>query len=205
MKRNRKRLWPGLAVALVATSLVSGWAVSGGDGNPSKGTVVSDGKRPATGAQTLLRAGIAQGESHDFSRAARTFKRVLALDPENKLAWYNLGVIAEHDGRMADARTAYGRAVKIDPLFTSALFNDAVLLEAIDPEAAIKLLRRAIDTNPKASTAYLHLGLALAKQDRDSEAARAFRHAVRIDPALRPLVPRPFRQIIPSTDIDPDR
>ncbi|MFJ8072810.1 tetratricopeptide repeat protein [Streptomyces sp. NPDC096176] len=153
-------------------------------------------------AQSLVQAGLMQSQYRDFSGAARSFRRALELDPENKVAWYNLGVIAQRDGRTADARAAYDKALKIDPTFASALFNEAVLLESSDPDRAVTLLKRAVAANPKASTAYLRLGRALAKKGQDDDAQDAFRRAVAIDPKLHADVPDEFQDSVspsPST------
>lgn len=180
---------------------VTAWAVlSQPTANPE-----SEGKsatHAASEAQALVQAGLVQSQYQDFSGAARTFRRALELDPDNKLAWYNLGVIAQRDGRTADAREAYDKALKIDPTYASALFNEAVLLESSDPDQAVALLKRAVAADPKASTAYLHLGRALAKKGRDDEAEDAFRRAVAIDPELHSLVPESFQDSVspsPST------
>lgn len=134
-----------------------------------------------------------QSQYQDFSGAATTFKRVVALDPHNKIAWYNLGVIAQRGGKKADARAAYDKALKIDPSFDSALFNEALLLKSSEPDRSIKLLKRVVAHNSKASTAYLHLGEALAKKGRDDEAQDAFSRAVAADPKLLSFVPEPFQ------------
>ncbi|MGW7361254.1 tetratricopeptide repeat protein [Streptomyces sp. NPDC054802] len=180
---------------------VTAWAVlSRPTANPE-----SEGKsatHAASEAQALVQAGLVQSRYQDFSGAARTFRRALELDPDNKLAWYNLGVIAQRDGRTADAREAYDKALKIDPTYASALFNEAVLLESSDPDQAVALLKRAVAADPKASTAYLRLGRALAKKGRDDEAEDAFRRAVAIDPELHSLVPESFQDSVspsPST------
>ncbi|MFE8942814.1 tetratricopeptide repeat protein [Streptomyces sp. NPDC007856] len=80
-----------------------------------------------------MQAGIAQQQNHDAQGADRTYRRVLELDPQNKYAWYNLGVMAHEAGRTANAGADYAEALKIDPKFTSALFNEALLLESSDP------------------------------------------------------------------------
>ncbi|OKK16224.1 hypothetical protein AMK16_26435 [Streptomyces sp. CB00455] len=137
--------------------------------------------------------GIKQGENKDFAGATRSFRQVLDLNPATKLAWYNLGVIAQHDNRTTDARTAYDHALKIDPNFASALYNKALLIESSHPDQTIAILRRIVRADPKAATAYLHLGQALAKKDRDGEAEDAFALAVRADPSLLRFVPDDFR------------
>jgi len=185
-------LWTGLAAATVVAAGAAVWAVLSQPATTSDSEAKSA-ARAASEAQTLLSAGLMQSQYQDFSGAATTFKRVVALDPRNKIAWYNLGVIAQRRGKKADARAAYDKALKIDPLFDSALFNEALLLKSSEPDRSIKLLKRVVAHNSKASTAYLHLGEALAKKGRDDEAQDAFGRAVAVDPKLLSLVPEPFQ------------
>lgn len=189
---KRRRLWTGLSATAVVGAGVAVWAFLPQPAATSESEAKSA-ARAVSEAQALLHAGLMQSRYQDYSGAAKTFKRVVDLDPANKLAWYNLGVIAQRDGRTADARTAYDKALKIDPSFASALFNEAVLLESSEPDRAIGLLKRVVAGDSKASTAYLHLGQALAKEGRDDEAQDAFRRAVTADPKLHPLVPEPFQ------------
>ncbi|MBT2365052.1 tetratricopeptide repeat protein [Streptomyces sp. ISL-10] len=187
-------------MAMVAVG-VTAWAIlSQPDATPE--SEAKSAARAVSEAKALVQAGALQSQYQDFAGAARTFRRVLELDPDNKVAWYNLGVIAQRDGRAADARAAYDKALKIDPTFAAALFNEAVLLESSDPDRAVALLKRAVAANPKASTAYLHLGRVLAKKGRDDEAQDAFRRAVATDPKMHSLVPEPFQDSVspsPST------
>lgn len=189
---KRKRLWTGLAATAVVASGAAVWAVL----SQLAATPESEGKsaaRAVSEAQALLNAGLMQSRYQDFSGAAITFKRVVALDPDNKFGWYNLGYIAQRDGKKADARAAYDKALKIDPSFESALFNEALLLRSSEPDRAIRLLKRVIAHNSKASKAYLHLGRALAKKGRDDEAQDAFGRAVAADPKMLSFVPEPFQ------------
>ncbi|KJY24107.1 hypothetical protein VR46_42860 [Streptomyces sp. NRRL S-444] len=149
----------------------------------------------AARAEALLQAGIKQGEIKDFPGATQSFRQVLDMNvnPASKLAWYNLGVIAQQDNKTADARAAYDHALKIDPNFESALYNKALLIESSHPDQAIAILRHIVGANPKAATAHLHLGQALAKKGRAEDAEDAFGLAVRADPSLLQHVPEKFR------------
>ncbi|MEV0409800.1 tetratricopeptide repeat protein [Streptomyces sp. NPDC050448] len=144
-------------------------------------------------ANALLQGALVQENQHDPKGAARTYRRVVELDPRNKLAWYNLGVIAQQDGETADALASYDKALKIDPSFTSALFNEAILLKPTEPDRAVGLLKRAIAADPQAATAHLQLGHILAGKGRTDEAGGEFRRAVVADPSLRSQVPDEFR------------
>ncbi|WP_162002684.1 tetratricopeptide repeat protein [Streptomyces sp. CB01881] len=197
---KRGRLWTGLAAVAVVAGVVTGWSkLSSPDTStaPTAPTAkseaaASDGS--AAMADALLQAGIKQGELNDFGGATRTFRQVLDLNPGNTLAWYNLGVIAQHDNRTAEAGMDYDNALKTDPAFQPALYNKAVLLEESDTDQAIEILQRIVAVDPKAATAYLHLGQALAKKGRDAEAEGAFGTAVRADPSLHQLVPERFQE-----------
>lgn len=194
---KHRRLWAGLAGTLAVATGVTVWAI-----RPHP-TLAPDSKTaPATWTKhqqvdaLMQTALLQQRQLNDSKGAANTYGRLLKLDPHNKLAWYNLGVIAQQDGKTADARTAYEKALKIDPSFTSALLNEAILLKSSDTDRAIGLLKQAIATDPKTATAYLQLGQILADKDRDDEAGEAFRRAVAADPSLQSQVPERFRDSV---------
>ncbi|MFE9468554.1 tetratricopeptide repeat protein [Streptomyces virginiae] len=197
--KKRIVLWTGLAAAVVVANAATGLVqLLAGDPKTTPSTVSgseSPAAKRAARAEALLQAGIKQGENKDFSGATRSFRQVLDLNvnPAVKLAWYNLGVIAQHDNRTTDARTAYDHALKIDPNFESALYNKALLIESNHPDQAIAILRHIVRADPKAATAHLHLAQALAKKGRDKEAKDTFGLAVRADPSLLQFVPEEFR------------
>ncbi|MEV6025539.1 tetratricopeptide repeat protein [Streptomyces sp. NPDC052036] len=189
---KRRTLWAGLAGTAAIAGGIAFWAVQSHPGRPADSKAAPTAwKSPDAG--TLLAAAMLQAQYHDTAGAARTYRRVLDLDPHNKIAWYNLGVLAQQEGKTADARAAYDKALKLDPKYGSALYNEAVLLKSSDPDRAVTLLRRAIAATPEASTAHLQLGQILAKKDRDHEATAEFRRAVAADPSLYPAVPEQFR------------
>ncbi|MFF5182558.1 tetratricopeptide repeat protein [Streptomyces sp. NPDC000345] len=192
---KRGRLLVVLSGAAAAATGVMAWSVvvcSAAFPEPAARPPV---KRPPT-ADTLLRTGLTLQQSADPQGASRLYRKVLALDPDNAVAWYNLGVIAHEDGRTADARAAYEKTLKIDPSFQAALFNEALLLKSSDPDRAMGLLERAVGADPRAATAHLHLGDLWARKHRDEEAADEFRSAVAADPALLSQVPESFRDAL---------
>lgn len=202
---KRRRLWAGLAGTAAAATGVVIWAIQS-QSAPAPESGAASAIRKTTEAKALLQAGIMQGQYQDYDGAARTYRRVLELDPRSKHAWYNLGVLAQQDGRTADAHAAYDKALKIDSSFTSALFNQALLLKSSEPDRALALLKRAIAVNPKAATAHLHIGNILAKKDRDEEAEASFRRAVAADPSLHSQLPESFQDSVsPSPSPTPSR
>ncbi|MFF0159043.1 tetratricopeptide repeat protein [Streptomyces sp. NPDC005263] len=180
--------------AALSTGMMS-WALNSAMTPESEATQPAV-NRPLQDADSILQAGILQQENHDLKGAARTYQRVLRLDPQNKFAWYNLGVIAHNDGRTDDAREAYEKSLKIDPAFMSALFNEGILLKSSDPDRAMGLLERALGVDPQAASVHLHLGEIWAMKNRDQVAADEFRSAVAADPSLRSQVPESFRDSV---------
>ncbi|CAM5690204.1 Tetratricopeptide repeat protein OS=Streptomyces aurantiogriseus OX=66870 GN=GCM10010251_16990 PE=4 SV=1 [Streptomyces aurantiogriseus] len=193
-----------LSGAAAAATGMMVWAIHSSSAAAPESKAQPAPKKTLENVDALLQTGVLQQQTHDSKGAARTYRRVLELDPQNKLAWYNLGVIAHEDGRTADARAAYEKSLKIDPAFESALFNEALLLKSSDPDRAMGLLERAIGANPQATTAHLHLADIWAKKNRDEEAADEYRRAVAADPSLRSHVPESFRDSLsPSPEPSP--
>ncbi|MFF7971874.1 tetratricopeptide repeat protein [Streptomyces sp. NPDC007905] len=189
---KRRKLWAGLAGTAALATGVTVWVMLA---HPAASPVASNTSATPKPQQvaTLLRAANLQAQYHDFAGATRTFRQVLAIEPRNKVAWYDLGVVAHQQGKTADALKAYDKALQIDHKYASALYNEAVLLKPSDPDRAAELLKRAITATPKAATAHLQLGLILASKDRDDEAEDEFRRAVAADPSLHSQVPEPYR------------
>ncbi|MFJ3233533.1 tetratricopeptide repeat protein [Streptomyces sp. NPDC086787] len=181
----------GLSGAAAIAAGVTIWAVQAHSGTDSEAAVPDERE-----TNLLLQTALLQQKYQDPQGAVSTYQRLLRLDPENKLAWYNLGVLAQQKGSTAEARTAYEKALKIDPDYASALFNEAILLKKSEPDHAAELLRRAITAQPEAPTAHLQLGLILADKDRSDDAREEFRRAVASDPSLLSEVPVEFRDSV---------
>lgn len=97
-------------------------------------------------------------------------------------AYFNLGVVLEHQHRSADARAAYARALELKPSLHQAALNLAVLAEGDDPRAAatgyIELLQRfPEDAGARVRLASLYLG-----SGQLDESWRLSREALQRDP-----------------------
>ncbi len=71
-------------------------------------------------------------------------------------------------------------ATTLDPQFIPVYEYGAVVLPALDVEAAIKLVRKGIAANPQAWRLYHHLGYIYWQQDRFQEAAESYRQGAQI-------------------------
>ena len=58
-----------------------------------------------------------------------TFQDVLAVDPSNVYANYDLGVIAQSNGDSPEAISYYNKALAANTTYTPAMYNEAILLE----------------------------------------------------------------------------
>jgi tetratricopeptide (TPR) repeat protein len=144
---------------------------------------------PAQQASTLLKAGLtAQGQGHT-DVATRDYQQVLALDPRNKYALYDLALIAQQAGQSAQAESQYRQALIVDPNFAVALYNLAILRTQPAPQEAVDLYRHAITLNPKDAASHLNLGFLLDSQGQKDEGRSELKLAVGLDPKLSSRVP----------------
>ena len=71
-------------------------------------------------------------------------------------------------------------ATTLDPQFLAAYEYGAIVLPAVDVEAAVKLIRKGIAANPQAWRLYSYLGYIYWQQNRFQEASEAYAAAARI-------------------------
>ena len=149
------------------------------------GAVSCSGGEERGEAEVTLQEALAAHAEGRLDEAVELYKEVLALDPENVFAYYNLGVIHQTRGRAGAAEDHYQQALDIDPDFVPALFNVAVLrTEAGELLEAADLYRQIIELEPERADAHLNLGFVLIDLG-DDEAGRAeINRAVELDPEL---------------------
>lgn len=87
-----------------------------------------------------------EGDAPAAVATAEAYYRLAILcDDSVALYWFNLGVSVEDQGRVAEAISAYERALAIDPYLADAHFNLARLLELVGKKGGDELvLRRAV-------------------------------------------------------------
>jgi tetratricopeptide (TPR) repeat protein len=151
----------------------------------------SDGKPPTV--TSLLNAGIAAQQQGRVDAARQLFEQVLAKDPGNVYAHYDLGVIAQgaHDDQTA--LREYGAALVANPKYVPALFNEATVWATSDPSLAMATYRQVVQLQPQAPTAYLNLGLLEVKAGQKAAGIRDLNTALHQDPTLAGGVPKKLR------------
>jgi tetratricopeptide (TPR) repeat protein len=133
---------------------------------------------------SLLQSGLAQADKKNWSAATTTFRKVLAINPSNVYADYDLGWIAQSTGNSSEAIGYYSKALAANAAYTPAMYNEAILLESSHPQQAIAVYQKIVSIDPRASSAYLRLALVQAEQGDTTEAKANDAKAISIDPAL---------------------
>jgi len=147
------------------------------------------GKSDAQIASDALNAGLRAQAQGRNAEAATDYKNVLAHDPRNKFAYYDLGVIQQTSGDNASAEVNYRACLQIDPNFGPALYNLAIIRTGPSPQEAEELYRHAISLAPNSAAAHLNLGFLLRSLGRTDEGNAELRKAVALDPSTAQRIP----------------
>ncbi len=141
---------------------------------------VEDSTSPLAHAETAI-------EKQDYASAEPLLKQVVAQEPGNYAAWFDLGFLYNALGKTDESIAAYRKSVAAKPtVFESNLNLGLMLVKAHGPDAE-QFLRAATKLTPTAhaaqgqARAWLSLGHVLEATNPDG-AIDAFRHAAQMDP-----------------------
>ena len=167
-------------VAACATQSTSG-ATSGGTGD---GKPVAA-KTPAVRAEEAfeaevkaLEAEMKDGQPEDWEDVADRMRGLAERHPNYGLAWYNLGVAEERQGRKAQAEEAYRRAMANGGPREAQVNLAGLALASGDERQAYSMLRDLVDRDPGAAQARLSLAEIAASRGEFDEASKLARDAL---------------------------
>lgn len=163
-------------------------------------------KSDAQQASDALGRGLKLHQQGQLLEASKAYREVLVHDPNNKWAFYNLGLIDQQSGRNSSAEANYRQALELDANFAAALFNLAIVLTKTKPEEAVALYRRLIQVNPDDAVAHLNLGFLLLDLGKTAEGNQELDNAVKLDPKLKsrlPASPSPGSSPTPTQSSEP--
>jgi tetratricopeptide (TPR) repeat protein len=90
-------------------------------------------------------AALAAFDAKDYEAARKGFEQVVEKAPQSHNAQFNLGLIAERQGRLADAQAAYEKVLSLDPNHQPSLLNLGRLYRLQDKfDVAISLYENAL-------------------------------------------------------------
>ena len=111
------------------------------------------------------------------------YRRVLASDPENDEAHYNLGLLLQSQGKLDEAVFHYRRAIEMSGDDASYHNNlGAALADLREFDEAVEHFNRAITLDNDFAEAHVNLGNALFSQEKLEDAIVHFRRAIELKP-----------------------
>jgi Flp pilus assembly protein TadD len=167
----------------------------GGVGRTELDEAAPQSKAPQASAPADLNALLQQAEDalekKDYQSALAPLQTIVHAAPDSAEAWFYLGYACHGLHQDADARSAYEKAVRLNPELYQAQANLGLLLFAMkDVTGALPHLQKAVALKPGDARPRLDLGIALDASGQTSAAEAELRHALQLDPKLEPAAYR---------------
>ncbi len=132
--------------------------------------------------ESLMSAGNMLLSNGAYDQAVTKFRKVIARDPGNFEAQFNLAFAYLNWGRSSNAVTEFKKAVSINPSSAEAWSNLAMAYENLgQSDNALNALYKAVDKNPSNIQARLNLATMYANKGRLSQAVSQYKQIVGID------------------------
>lgn len=133
--------------------------------------------------QGLYDRATAASARKDTAGAISLFEQVVANDPQDFVAWAELGTLYFKDEKFPKAEDAYLRALQAKPDFLLAMLNLGKLqLAQKKYDIAVDVLTKAVTLDPKSADAQQYLGEAYLGLKKGSKALGPLNEALRLDP-----------------------
>lgn len=143
-------------------------------------------ERLKNSAQLELALGVAYYGMRRFDEAAGAFLRTIAISPAIDQPYLFLGkFLGQIPGRLPEVTEQFARYERASPESSTGYLLHAKALNAqsIEPEAARKLLEKALSINERDASGHFELGSVLDRMQQYADAAREFERAIELDPA----------------------
>ncbi len=127
-------------------------------------------------------------DKKQFKEAIAACNKALECDPNSPRTWVILGNVHLAKKELEKAESAYRKALKLDSNLAEG-WNSLGVLQCDhlgQYEQAEKHFRHAVGLYPEFAAAWVHLGIALRKQDRLDPAIEVFRRGAKIAPHYTP-------------------
>ena len=123
----------------------------------------------------LFNSAFQNQKKKNFKIAISQYKKLIDINPNLALVYYNLGLIYEQLEETEVAKKNYKKSVKVDPLFFHSYNNLGILLQKQgEKEKAIDNFKKVIEINSKYINAYNNLGLVYSSLGHYKEAVNSF-------------------------------
>jgi Tfp pilus assembly protein PilF len=140
-------------------------------------------REPNDKTTDLYKKAAAAESGKDLNAAVDRVKGIVAIDPQDFIAWAKLGSLYLSLDSRPEAEAAFKRSIAVRPDYTPVLLNYVTLLavEKRIPEA-IDILKRAVASDPASARAYRLLGEAFLQNRQGTMGLAALDEALRLDP-----------------------
>ncbi|MGD1106287.1 MAG: tetratricopeptide repeat protein [Terracidiphilus sp.] len=119
----------------------------------------------------------------DNQKAADLYRQACAAQPNDATMAYQLALVLDNLGELADERAALHQAIQADPHFVLAQYQLGYMdFQAGDNAGAERQFRLTVKEVPDNAQAWISLAAALGAQSRFNEAQEAVAHALKLDP-----------------------
>lgn len=132
--------------------------------------------------ESLMNSGTMLLQNGAYDQAVTKFRQVIARDPSNFEAQYNLAFGYLHAGRYSNAVTEFKKAVRLNPQSAEAWSNLAMAYQHLGKTSeALGALYRAVDYNPRNVQARMNLATMYANNGRLNEAIKQYKLVLQVD------------------------
>lgn len=123
----------------------------------------------------LFDQAVQKHQAGDLTAAAIGYAAVLKENSRHSDAWHFAGLIAHQMGNSDDALQQIKYAIEIDPTNPEYFSNLASIFNSMkEQESALVSADKALELSPEFAPAFFQKGIALGKQNRNSEALVSF-------------------------------
>lgn len=128
----------------------------------------------------------AAAKDKNTGEAIKIFNEIVTADPNDFVAWTELGTLYFGSSKASDAEKAYKKALELKPDFAIALVNLGKLYlseKKIDP--AVETLTKAVAAEPNSPEAHHYLGEAYLQARKGSLAVGHLNKAIELAPVAK--------------------
>lgn len=127
--------------------------------------------------------GVAMFQHGYLDQAAASFEQVIATQPDNADAYYNLGTLRLGQNDFAQARQYLEDTLRLKPNYPEAWNNLGMMAAQLgQPDEAIRDFQKSLALRPEYATALLNLGNVYRRQQDFENAEKCFDRAIQIRP-----------------------
>lgn len=137
---------------------------------------------PAQSTESLMSTGNSLLANGAYDQAISKFRKVIARDPGNFEAQFNLAISYLNSERFSNAIKEFQKAVSLNPRSAESWSNLAYAYEQMGkPDKALDALYRAVQSDPNNITARINLAAVYAQKNRYDQAIAQYKQIIQID------------------------